>query len=483
MRRIDRTIDLGAIAPIRGTNIPAAGPALDLTRQEFSIPRAARPFIMPRKLIWRGLPSEETTITRLFNARSNVEEPWDGALGCGLANHTDSGLGGGDWWPPARYILRGLHSSKKWLPGSGLWGCQEWRGIMGLVEILDEWILIATDTTNLIARQIKERPSGAFPIQIRAVGDWSRSAIVTKSGAVERSGMGQRWPLEPYAISKALLTELKWARKTFGYLADVIKNYVDCSNPPYAVGTTPCREVVGYKDPATYEKYQATLTYMSGVGGKADLLGNVTYPAELADILEYAVEMIGLFEAYQGLQELVVSTINEVVIDLTKAISETGELIETFGDTISDAVPIIGMIIEVATWMVATKMEQDARDAAALRERGLPTLYRGTTVDGRPAVLSRSDIETWTLMMFRALKLQEVRVSALVDGTSALPGAMRTRPPGEARYPVVIGTHNRPLRPGAGAQKALSDGAKAALAVGSGASLAGLVWWLWKRYR
>lgn len=499
---MNRSIDLGAFGqgfrPVVGVLRPIS-PALNLTRQEFSIPRAARPFISPPNLIWYGLPGEETTIARLYNARTDSFEA--------SAPHVDSNstrLTSDMTYVWADYILTAMRDGKHWLSSSGVWGAREYAGLMGLVEIIDEWISQQTQIVTLAARQIRANPSGAFPTEIRSVDQWENAAITPDARS---PGMSVRWPLEVYALAKAMLYELRWARAAIGGsardgnatvspvgggLAGVIRSYVDCTRTnadglcTAVVATTASTLLADLTD-----MQHRTLAMLQGAAGLVDQAGNPpdlshTFPL-FQEVVNYIAEISGLMNQYRDLQEIVVTTVKEVIDELASTIGGTVDEIRNFVGTASDVgsqIPVIGLFIQVAFELVSIALHNADVDAARRRERGMPHLYRGVEADGvTPVELTRTDVETWALLMYRAMRLQQMRIFALVDGTSPLTNALRPKAAGTFTYPSISlprgGVVNRP---GAGTAKTLSAGAKSALAIGGGASAAGLVWWLWKKF-
>lgn len=488
MRHLSRGFELGDIAPIRGQLVPVSSTALDLTRGEFSIGRGARPFISPRNLIWKGLPGEETQISRLYFAKSDMYE-----ASAPAADVNSTGITSDVQYTWSAYLLHAMRDAKRWLSSSGVWGGREYMGLMGLVGIIDEWIVQQTQIVTLVARQIKATPSGSFPTQIRSVEHWENYAIIPHANS---SGMLVRWPLEVYALSKSLLYELKWARYALFGLANTIKGFVDCTKTN-ADGI--CTEVIAtsgtFAAAQAYEDYKYAMAYLSGSPGlpiqiapgewRAPEIGE-TFPL-FGEVINYIGEISGLMQQYRDLQEIVVSTVKQVIDEIAAGVRGGINEIQNFAGTVAEvgaAIPIMGLFIQVVGSLVVIALDNARIDAARRRERGLPHLYRGVQPDGEtPTELARSDIETWALMMYRTMKLQETRIFALVDGTSPLLGALRPLAPGVATYPTILLPNRFTVRqPGAGTAKVLSQTTKTALAVGGGVSALGLVWWLWRRF-
>ena len=503
--RKNHAIDLGTLSvlgqgfrPVAGLLRPIA-PALNLTRQEFSIGRAARPFISPPNLIWYGLPGEETTIARLYNAPTDSFE-----AGAPHVDNNSTRLTSDMRYVWADYILTAMRDGKHWLSSSGVWGAREYAGLMGLVEILDEWISQQTKIVTLAARQIRATPSGAFPTEIRSVDQWENAGVTPDARS---PGMSVRWPLEVYALAKAMLYELRWARAVFGGsaaagnipvapvgggLTGVIRSYIDCTRTTEegvctaVIATTASSILADLTD-----MQHRTLAMLQGAAGLVDQAGNPptledTFPL-FQEVVNYYAEISGLMDQYRELQEIIVATVKEVIDEIASTIGGTVNEIRNFVGTASDvgaAIPVIGLFIQVAFELLSIALHNADIDAAMRRERGMPHLYRGVAADGEtPIELTRTDVETWALMMYRAMRLQQMRIFSLVDGTSPLTNALRPKAPGTFTYPTISMPRGGVVsRPGAGTVKSLSAGAKSALAIGGGASAAGLVWWLWKKF-
>lgn len=481
----NRGVELGALGQmIRGELRPPSPVALDLTRAEFSIPKAGRPFISPKGLIWYGLPGEETQISRLYFARTDSYEAGIGVDSATVQNTT--GMSSDDRYVWAAYILKAMRDGKRWLSDSGVWGGKEYRGLRGFVEILDEWIRQQEQIVALTTRQIQNRPSGSYPDKIRSVEHWENYAIIPRASS---PGMTVRWPIEVNVLANSLLYELKWAREAFYGLSLLIASYVDCT-ATNRDGI--CTEVVansgGSAAMEAYENAKFTFPYLSGSPG----LPVRTGPGEFRspsldpalgevfdlyrDVVNYIGKASGLLADYRELQQVVVSAVKSAIDQIASGIRGGLDQIQGFADTVQsfgNAIPIMGAFISAVAGIIGIAISNAEIDAAKRRERGMPVLYRGVKSDGVTGEpLLRTDIETYALMMYRAMKLQEVRVLALVDGTSSLTGALSPKAVGTVSRTVIL----RPAAP-------VSPGGSTALLVGGGVATAALVWWLIKRRR
>jgi len=429
---------------------PAA--ALSLARGEFSIAPAARPFVSPLELVWYGLPGEETAVARSFSARSDAYE--DG-VGKSAAVQNDTQLLRDQRWTWVQYVLHAMRDSKRWISESGVWGGKEWRALTALTDVLDEWIAIQEQVSALAARQILTTPTGAAPERIRSPEHWDTYSVNPVRAGREAPGLRQRWPVEVYVVSRSLLNELRWARAALGGdprvapggLCDVIKGHVDAAavNADGVVTAVTATAGGAVAMGQLYEQYKRSMAYLSGAPGLADAAGNPptlgsAFPL-FRDVVDFVGEVSGLMAAYHDLQALVVGAVRSVVTEVASTIGDALSQVETFVGTISDvgaSIPFFGTFVQAVTGVVDVALRNAQIDAARRRERGVPTLVRGVDGEGRPLTLTRRDVETWALMMFRAMKLQEIRVAALVDGTSPLTASLRPKPVDGTGVPVMV---------------------------------------------
>lgn len=456
-RTLRRPATLGQMAIGGSRNIGLSRTGVDLSLGQFTIPQIALPYASPRNLIWKSIAEEmpEYQIEHLFH-------PW--------SNEFDSPSTG--FW--SNRIIDATKAGDRWFHGSdSSWGDPERDAIESAGLLFEYWAGIAGLAADLAKRQIGENiPARGPSLPVLSADSYNLHPEDRRYGFIvcpDSPGISQRWPIEVYAVAQALHLELRWAEKTFKHMANlnndgILDKVVDGRAYTMSAGG---RYV--FADDIS-DKIDVLAGLGAGIrGGYAEAIAG-TDPSGFViesmgtDINEFVSFAGELFINSSGIQEAIVTPVKDILLematDLGDSLDDAYAFASTFVSDVTENIPLIGLIADIVIRFVDAWID-------LYPPRKTETRFTISGLPRAPGVsYTHSGIERYIQMMYRALRLQEARITALLDGSSWLQTA--TGPKSDAVLPEA------PSRE--------SKGSSALPLVAAGAiGIGGVVWWLSKR--
>jgi hypothetical protein len=494
VRNLGHAIELGDLGAARSVRTPFYSAAAQGTL--YTPPRAAQPFIMKAAAIWKTLPGEtvinwprfDPYVVGQLSSRASTERVYE--------NYSFWDPGPTD--PPV--IVQHFMSSSDAEPvisrNINPWNLNNavaQRTKRYTLRIFEEdltahrWVRRSGDVSNCQGSGGRDRVGSQYncwsvqeEVSIRAfiliLQDWAAEL------RADADSMRDRRYTPAKIAAEALIQEIDGAIGALSSFSKMLHNMLHYGN---GYSSQLRNQAVLWMVAA---EHPALMSYVPGATfGLTEVQKSMVSVRQLADDMAGLGHMVDTF--YDAASDMVEAAMMQLWREVrdwalevgAELITELGAeaLVSAAGD--ASSIPFIGQIIDSIIDVYET-LSMDERPPGLKYDRFPDVRYRP------------EDLDTYGVMMYRAMAQHRARMNLVRRGQVSWPepagaggaalvrGEYRPpRPDADEDVPGHAPPPPRAVRPGGGA-KVLTPTGKTALAIGGGASAAGLVWWLWKRF-